>query len=115
MATTCDVVDTKSGAIKRSSPRNWGARCGSLPTMSIRGRRDADDRDPLGRLSVVGVPLLDEQLYRELLTGPGSTLAELAARAGVGVARARQAATRLEQSGLLSRRPGTPARYVPAP
>jgi hypothetical protein len=35
--------------------------------MSIKGRRDADDRDPLGRLSVVGVPLLDEQLYRELL------------------------------------------------
>ena len=83
--------------------------------MSIKSRRDAEDRDPLGRLSVVGVPLLDEQLYRELLNSPGSTLAELAARADIGLARARQAIARLERSGLLSRRPGTPARYVPAP
>ena len=96
-------------------PRIWTDRCGILGTMSVRSRRDSGDRDVLGRLSVVGVPLLDERIYRELLNGPGSTLAELAARAEVGVARARQAVTRLERSGLLSRRPGTPARFVPAP
>ena len=83
--------------------------------MSIRGRRGVDDREVLGKLSIVGVPPLDEQLYRELLTAPGSTLPELAVRADVGIARARHAITRLERSGLLSRRPGNPARFVPAP
>ncbi len=42
-------------------------------------------------------------------------MAELATRVEVGIARARQAVSRLERCGLLSRRPGVPARFVPAP
>jgi sugar-specific transcriptional regulator TrmB len=83
--------------------------------MSTKDQRDAGNRDALGKLSIVGVSHLDEQLYRDLLSVPGSTLAELAVRADVGVARARQAITRLERSGLVNRRPGVPARWVPAP
>lgn len=68
-----------------------------------------------GKLSVVGVTALDEQLYRRLLTAPGSTLAELTAGTGIGTTRARQAVARLERCGLVSRRPGVPARFIPAP
>jgi DNA-binding GntR family transcriptional regulator len=66
--------------------------------MSIRERRDE------GKLSAVGVAALDEQLYRRLLTAPGSTLAELTAGTEIGATRARQAIARLERSGLVSRR-----------
>jgi sugar-specific transcriptional regulator TrmB len=83
--------------------------------MSTTGQRGAGDRETEGKLSIVGVQPQEEELYRELLRAPGSTLAELARRARVGAAQARQVVDRLEQSGLLSRRPGTPVRYMPAP
>ncbi|MER7250953.1 helix-turn-helix domain-containing protein [Kribbella sp. NPDC000426] len=73
------------------------------------------ERADEGKLSAVGVAALDEQLYRLLLTAPGSTLAELTSGTGIGAARARQAIARLVRSGLVSRRPGVPARFLPAP
>ncbi|HEY7050238.1 MAG TPA: helix-turn-helix transcriptional regulator [Jatrophihabitantaceae bacterium] len=79
--------------------------------MSTSGR--GADAEP-GTLSAVGIGPLDERVYRELLTSPGMSLAELAIRVDSGVGATRQAIGRLERTGLLSRRPGTPARFVPA-
>ncbi|WP_329004209.1 helix-turn-helix domain-containing protein [Kribbella sp. NBC_00709] len=68
-----------------------------------------------GRLAVLGVSPLDEQLYRLLLKAPGSTLTELTTGTGIGTAQARLSVRRLLRCGLVSRRPGRPPRYVPAP
>lgn len=115
---------------KAVPPERWAARTGQCHTLATADSLRADSypgsvpvsdqqveggRESVGKLSIVGVQPHEEQLYRALLRAPGSTLAELAAVTDVGMARVRQAVTRLEQSGLLSRRPGTPSRYVPAP
>jgi sugar-specific transcriptional regulator TrmB/DNA-binding CsgD family transcriptional regulator len=86
--------------------------CAILWPMSTMGRRGAG-AEP-GNLSIVGIAPTDERIYRELLTSPGLTLAELANRVDASDGRTRQALRRLERAGLLSRRPGTPARFVPA-
>lgn len=80
--------------------------------MSTNGRRAAGEGP--GSLSIVGITPTDERIYRELLTAPGLTLAELATRVDAGDAGTRQALRRLQRAGLLSRRPGRPARFVPA-
>lgn len=69
----------------------------------------------MGKLAIVGVPATEEQVYRALLSSPGATSAELAAHTEVDLSRVHQAVTKLERSGLLSRIPDAPPRYVPAP
>ncbi len=83
--------------------------------MSVPRRRNPALPHDFGKLSPLGVPALEEQLYRDLLTAPQATMAELARWGDVGLPRARQAIRRLERLGLLSRRPGIPTRFVPAP
>lgn len=97
---------TGHGGLIRYTP------CGNVGSMSSSGRRDAG-AEP-GTLAAVGIGPLDERVYRELLTSPGLSLAELAIRVDAGAGPTRQAIDRLAGAGLLSRRPGSPARFVPA-
>jgi sugar-specific transcriptional regulator TrmB len=89
--------------------------CAEAGSAQYAREMSARERDDEGKLSVVGVSILDEELYRLLLKAPGSTLTELTAGTDIGTARARLAVRRLERCGLVSRRPGSPARYLPAP
>jgi sugar-specific transcriptional regulator TrmB len=84
----------------------------SARTLAGMSSKESDDA---GKLAVLGVSALDERLYRLLLNAPSSTLAELTAGTDIGAARARLAVRRLERFGLVNRRPGNPARYLPAP
>jgi DNA-binding CsgD family transcriptional regulator len=56
----------------------------------------------------------DEDCYRALLDAPGATVAAVAEAAGCPVGRARTSLTRLVRTRLAKRRPGRPARYLPA-
>ena len=66
-------------------------------------------------LEPVGLGPAESNLYVALLDHPHTTLAALAAETGVPVTRLRRPLTRLIDSGLVTRLPGNPARYVPAP
>ncbi|GLF96588.1 helix-turn-helix domain-containing protein [Streptomyces yaizuensis] len=67
------------------------------------------------RLGALGVPPDEEFLYRALLAHPRATAAELAGATGWDTARVRRRTGALERRGLLTRAPGRPARYAPAP
>jgi sugar-specific transcriptional regulator TrmB len=86
-----------------------------IVSMAGRGYVDAAGGDSAGRLDVLGIGAVEERLYRALLADPRAHLADLAATAGVSLARARQAARVLERSGMLSPRSGRPGGFVPAP
>lgn len=62
----------------------------------------------------VGLSPLDEEVYRAVLRGPRSTLAELAARTGYEPGLLAPTLVRLEECGLISPVAGTPRRWVPA-
>jgi DNA-binding CsgD family transcriptional regulator len=68
---------------------------------------------PSRLLASVGVAELDELVYRNLLTRPGTSQAELAALLAQGGARIGAALRRLEQRGLVSHVGGRPKRFVP--
>jgi sugar-specific transcriptional regulator TrmB/DNA-binding CsgD family transcriptional regulator len=66
-------------------------------------------------LEAVGLTASDERIYRALLDHRPSTVSELVELTGLSTAQARRATTRLLEAGLISRRPGSPARFRPAP
>lgn len=63
----------------------------------------------------LGVTALEEKVYRTLVDSPRLTAVELAEANGVTTDRIRRAVRNLERSGLVHRRAGPPARYLPAP
>lgn len=65
-------------------------------------------------LEAVGVTTSEESVYRMLLDHPHATLAELATLAGLSVGQARRAISGLVETGLVARRPGSPAHFAPA-
>src|SRR5215813_11306978 len=86
-----------------------------ITAMAGRGDVDVGGGDSGGRLDALGIGPVEERLYRALLVSPHAHVADLAATIGVSVTRARQAARKLEASGMLSRRTGHPGTFVPAP
>ncbi|HEY8475091.1 MAG TPA: helix-turn-helix domain-containing protein [Natronosporangium sp.] len=71
--------------------------------------------EPAGLLAGLGVSAAEEAAYRALLrTGP-STLAQLAAPAGLSVTALRRLVPRLEELGLVSRLAGRPLRLTATP
>jgi sugar-specific transcriptional regulator TrmB/AraC-like DNA-binding protein len=63
----------------------------------------------------LGVTASEESVYTALLEHPGSTLSEISTPGGLSRRRAQTALRGLEQQGLVSRSPGHPPRYLPAP
>jgi sugar-specific transcriptional regulator TrmB/DNA-binding CsgD family transcriptional regulator len=57
----------------------------------------------------------DERIYRALLDHRSSTVSELVEVTGLSTAQARRATAKLLEAGLISRRPGSPFRFTPAP
>lgn len=68
-----------------------------------------------GLLEPVGMNNVDSAVYQQVIAGPRSTAAELAARVDTTAGRLRQPLARLVDAGLISRLTGSPARYVAAP
>ncbi|WP_329021082.1 helix-turn-helix transcriptional regulator [Streptomyces sp. NBC_00690] len=66
-------------------------------------------------LAALGVPADEERLYRALLTRSRATIAELVTATGWDAARVRRRTRALEKRGLLTRLPGRPVRFRPAP
>ncbi|MGW1997623.1 helix-turn-helix domain-containing protein [Embleya sp. NPDC001921] len=66
-------------------------------------------------LEPFGISAADEELYRELLGRPDLTLAELAEALATPPQRLRRQLKILEDAGLVSRAPGRPIRFRPAP
>ena len=63
-------------------------------------------------LEAVGVTGQEERVYRALVRRPRSTVPELAAASGRSVENLRRLLPRLQQLGLVSQLPGTPARLL---
>jgi DNA-binding CsgD family transcriptional regulator len=59
----------------------------------------------------VGIPDAEAQVYEALIPRGHSTAGDLAERAGFSTARTSKALARLTKRGLVSRRPGRPARF----
>jgi hypothetical protein len=72
----------------------------------------ARDRKVLGAL---GVGPAAEDVYRALLTNPGSSVSQLQEATAFGPSRLRSALGELEQNAMITRRGGTPTRFQPAP
>jgi sugar-specific transcriptional regulator TrmB len=66
-------------------------------------------------LAPLGVTPDEEQIYRLLLTSPGSSTAELTARSTLGRHRLRRTVEQLEHKAMITRSAGVPARFHPAP
>lgn len=82
--------------------------------MGGQSNLDTGDDDSAGRLSVLGIGIVEERLYRALLVNPRSHMSELAAKIGVTVPRARQAARTLHRVGMVSGRAGDNGEFLPA-
>lgn len=65
-------------------------------------------------LAPLGIDAVAERAYRALLRAPGSGTAQLAEQLDLSQVRIRRAIATLEHLGLVSRTPGTTARYLPA-
>lgn len=68
-----------------------------------------------GLLTALGVDAPAEELYRALLSKPGSTLAELRETTGFSPTRLRRILGELEHRAMVTRRSGNPARFQPTP
>lgn len=66
-------------------------------------------------LAALGVTPDEEEVYRALLVGPGSSAGELQESLGFGQHRLRRALAALERKAMISRRAGVPARFQAAP
>lgn len=66
-------------------------------------------------LEPIGLSDDEEKVYLTLLGMPGARITKLATEAGISTARAQDAVSGLEASGLLTRSPGADAPLIPAP
>ncbi|MFU8854928.1 helix-turn-helix transcriptional regulator [Micromonospora sp. SL1-18] len=65
------------------------------------------------QLAALGIPDIDEQIYRVLLLNPRSSQQQLADMTSLATARVASALRRLEALGFVGRVEGRPRRYVP--
>jgi hypothetical protein len=85
-----------------------------MATMT-NSRQAAGSRHEGLDLGAIGLPPLDGQVYTALIRHPRATAAELADPSGLPAPQVSRALSRLTASGMASRIPGRPARYLPAP
>jgi DNA-binding transcriptional regulator GbsR (MarR family) len=84
-----------------------------MATMT-NSRQVAGSRHDEHELDAVGMPPVDGQLYSMLVRHPRTTAGELSEQCGLSVQLVSRALSRLTASGLTSRVPGRPARYLAA-
>jgi sugar-specific transcriptional regulator TrmB len=66
-------------------------------------------------LTPLGVTPVEEHVYRVLLANPGSTASEVTGQTKLGRHRVRGALDALEAKAMITRRAGTPAKFLAAP
>lgn len=66
-------------------------------------------------LEPLGLGGVESVVYLQVISGPGRTVAELAAGLGMTNGRIRGLLARLVEAGLITRVTGSPVRYLPAP
>src|SRR5687768_13097568 len=64
-------------------------------------------------LESVGVTATEEAVYRQMLGEPDLSIADLAGSLGLSRSDARAALSSLEDSGLVTRSPGKPPKFLP--
>ncbi|TDP92839.1 helix-turn-helix domain-containing protein [Labedaea rhizosphaerae] len=77
-------------------------------------RQVAGSRQQLRDLDVLGIPSVDATVYTALLAHPRTRSADLAEQCGLSAQQVTRALARLTASGMASRVPGQPARYLAA-
>src|SRR5215475_8958109 len=75
-------------------------------------RHVADHRHESQKLGAIGIPPVDSQIYTTLIRHPRTTAPDLAEHCGVSTQQVTRGLSRLTASGIVSRVPGRPARYV---
>jgi hypothetical protein len=77
-------------------------------------RHMADRRHYQQDLNVIGIPPVDGQIYTALIRHPRTTASDLAEHCGLTTQQVARVLARLTVSGMASRVPGRPARYLAA-
>ena len=77
-------------------------------------RHMADHGHDHQRLSAIGIPPVNGQIYTTLIKHPRTTAADLADRCGLSGQQVARGLARLTAGGMVSRVPGRPARYLAA-
>jgi hypothetical protein len=77
-------------------------------------RHVADPRHDNRKLNAIGIPPVDSQIYTTLIRHPRTTPADLAEHCGLSAQQVARGLARLTTSGMASRVPGRPARYLAA-
>jgi DNA-binding Lrp family transcriptional regulator len=85
-----------------------------MATMT-NSRQVADLRQPRSELDAIGIAPVDGEVYRALISHPRTRAADLAEQCGLSAQQVARALSRLASSGMASRVPGRPARYLAAP
>jgi DNA-binding Lrp family transcriptional regulator len=82
-----------------------------IATMT-NSRHMADHRHGDQRLNAIGIPPVDSQIYTTLIRHPRTTATDLAEHCGLSAQQVARGLVRLTTSGMASRVPGRPARYL---
>src|SRR5260370_37830038 len=77
-------------------------------------RHMADHRHDNQKLAAIGIPPVDSQIYTTLIRHPRTTATDLAEHCGLSTQQVARGLARLTASGMASRVPGRPARYLAA-
>jgi sugar-specific transcriptional regulator TrmB len=77
-------------------------------------RHVADNRHYQQTLNAFGIPPVDGQIYTSLIRHPRTTATDLAEHCGLSTQQVARGLARLTVSGMASRVPGRPARYLAA-
>ena len=77
-------------------------------------RHVADHRHDTEKLNAIGIPAVDGQIYTNLIKHPRTTAPDLAEHCGLSTQQVARGLARLTASGMASRVPGRPARYLAA-
>ena len=84
-----------------------------IATMT-NSRHMADQRHDSQKLNAIGIPPVDGQIYTTLIRHPRTAATDLAEHCGLSTQQVARGLARLTASGLASRVPGRPARYLAA-
>lgn len=77
-------------------------------------RHVAEHRHDHQKLNAIGVPPVDSHIYATLIRHPRTTAPDLAEHCGFSAQQVARGLSRLTASGIVSRVPGRPARYLAA-
>ena len=84
-----------------------------IATMT-NSRHVADHRHDNHQLDAIGIPPVDSQIYTTLIRHPRTTSTDLAEHCGLSTQQVARGLARLTTTGMASRVPGRPARYLAA-